>query len=117
MLQLIADHADVGSVRYRARHASGSTRWVDARHPHPVGREDGTVSSTVSTMRDVTREVEDHELLRATLDSQIDPHLRITAVRDEDGAVIDLTFVGRQPGRLRLPGRDGRGPAGEERRE
>lgn len=96
MLQLIADHADVGSVRYRARHASGSTRWIDS-HIRILWAEDGTVSSTVATLRDVTREVEDHEILRATLDSQIDPHVRITAVRDGHGSVIDFTFADANP--------------------
>lgn len=96
MLQLIADHADVGSVRYRARRASGSTRWIDS-HIRILWAEDGTVSSTVATLRDVTREVEDHEILRATLDSQIDPHVRITAVRDGHGSVIDFTFADANP--------------------
>ena len=96
MLQLVQEHVDVGSVRYRACHADGTTRWVDARI-RIVWDANGSISSTVSTMRDVTREVEDHALLRATLDSQIDPHLRLTAVRDEDDAVIDLMFVDANP--------------------
>lgn len=97
-----------GTVRFRARvrRRDGGYRWVDVllrtrydASGEPLGR--------FGSWRDASEEVRlkaalEEELrltaryakrLRATLDSMLDPHVLLEAVRDEVGTIIDFVFV------------------------
>ena len=97
-----------GTVRFRARvrRRDGSYRWVDVllrtrcdAAGEPLGR--------FGSWRDADEEVHlkaalEEELrvtaryakrLRATLDSMLDPHVLLEAVRDDVGTIVDFVFV------------------------
>ncbi len=93
---LVSEGNATTRVRFRAGRRDGALVWVDCWST-VVRTDDGSVDHVVSSMRDVTEQVQ-HELaladreaaLRATLDSLLDPHVRLEAVRDVTGRVSDF---------------------------
>ncbi|MCS5700042.1 PAS domain S-box protein [Cyanobium sp. FGCU-52] len=87
----------------RMRTASGGYRWM-AVMVAPLRESDGTISGYVSGLRDVDelvrtreREAAERQRLRATLDSLLDPHVVIEAVRDSEGKVVDFRYLAVNP--------------------
>ena len=84
-------------ARVRVRSADGRWRWFDMRS-RPIADEGGGFSGrNVSSWRPaheqvaLTQEVADQrERLRATLDSLIDQHALLRAVRDDGGRIVDF---------------------------
>lgn len=79
--------------------ASGSSRWMSVRSRRLEDRG-GSTSGYVLALRDVQDLVASQEQLeaqrrqlQATLDSLLDPHVLLEAVRDADGEVVDLLAI------------------------
>ena len=87
------------TLRYRVLHGDGSWHWVEAlvrTLTTAAGADDGAVES----WRDVDEETaarnalrESQELLRATIDTLIDPWVQLAAVRNASGQVTDFRFA------------------------
>lgn len=102
--KLAASMALVGegsTTQYRARWRAGNGeyRWVGFV-VRPVLDADGLVVARVGSLHDVGREVEAEqaflearERLTAVLESTLEPHVQLEAVRDESGAIIDFIFT------------------------
>ena len=97
--EAVARRKSVVRTRSRAQGKDGEGRWIDTM-ARLVWSGDDLVCA-VASIRDVTalvaEELEREErerLLSATLESIIDPHLLVEAVRDPSGAIVD--FVCRQ---------------------
>ncbi|KEF43403.1 MAG: hypothetical protein ER33_01275 [Cyanobium sp. CACIAM 14] len=87
----------------RMRTAYGGYRWMLVKGAVLRG-SDGKVTGYVSTLRDVDelvstrqREAAETRRLQATLDSLLDPHVVIEAVRDARGTVVDFRYVAANP--------------------
>ncbi|MEI8083426.1 MAG: PAS domain S-box protein, partial [Actinomycetes bacterium] len=83
---------DKVSGRRQIRCADGSDRWV-SRTVRPVTDDTGAVVSIISGFRDVQAEVEAEQQHRAVLDSMLDPHVLLQAVRDDAGTIVDFVFT------------------------
>ena len=88
-----------GGYYVRLRTKSGQYRWM-AGHMAVVHAEDGTHMGLVVGLKDVDDLVRardaaeaDQARLRATIDSLLDPHVLLEAVRDESNAIVDFTYV------------------------
>ena len=86
-----------GGYFVRMRSKSGEFRWMSGV-PTVVKDPSGAVVGVVVGMRDVQELVaardeaqRDRARLQATVDSLLDPHVRLTAVRDPEGAIVDFT--------------------------
>ena len=88
----ISEHADGFSCRLQVVCADGSQRWADTRNIL-VWSEDGTLDSIVVSLRDITETVEAEEKRAAMLDSMLDPHVLLHAVRDAGGTIVDFIFT------------------------
>lgn len=87
-----------GSLLVRIRTKSGQYRWMSGGAT-AVADQDGQVMGAVVSLRDVDDLVRareeaqaDRARLRATLDSLLDPHVLLEAVRDEAGSIVDFRF-------------------------
>jgi PAS domain S-box-containing protein len=87
----------------RIRTKSGDYRWMSTLGT-PVADESGAFVGIVGGWRDVDELVRTREAakageaaLRATLDSLLDPHVRLEAVRDESGQITDFVYVDANP--------------------
>src|SRR5450631_330736 len=72
--------------------------WVGAREdrgPGP-GREFASADEQLEGPAEMLV-TQDRAVLRATLDSLLDPHVRLDVVRDKDGQIIDLVYVDANP--------------------
>jgi diguanylate cyclase (GGDEF)-like protein/PAS domain S-box-containing protein len=58
-----------------------------------VRSQDGGVDYAVAAMHDVTELVEAQARRAAILDSMLDPHVLLSAVRDDQGTIVDFTYV------------------------
>ena len=65
-----------------------------------IEETDGVVAHRVGSLRNIEGEIEalqrlsmEHEILTATLQSEIDPHIFLRAERDEGGAIVDFTIT------------------------
>src|SRR5664280_2207055 len=74
---------------------------------------DGAVVGTSVISRDLTAQkreeqavARDRDLLRATMDSLMDPHVRLEAVRDEAGQIVDFVYVDANPAACAYNGMD-----------
>lgn len=83
----------------RMRSKSGTYHWMSGTYT-PVVNDDGRPDGAITGLRHVDDLVEarqaaekDRMRMRATLDSLLDPHLLIRAVRDDRGRIIDFTVV------------------------
>lgn len=66
----------------------------------PLLADNGAISGNVASLRDIQKEVQSRETLKAerwrlkaTLNSLIDPHVLMQAVRGEDGHVADFVYA------------------------
>jgi len=76
---------------------------------------DGVVVGTSVIHRDLTAQkraeqavARDRDLLRATMDSLMDPHVLLEAVRDEAGQIVDFVYVDANPAACAYNGMDHR---------
>jgi diguanylate cyclase (GGDEF)-like protein/PAS domain S-box-containing protein len=90
---------DITRGRFQAHRRDGSLCWLDCRSSM-IRDPSGDVTAAVSTFRDVTAEVErELELARlaaelgAAMDSELDPRVRLMAVRDSVGELVDFEYV------------------------
>lgn len=80
------------SSRLKVRCADGTERWADT-HNTLVWNGDGELDYLVVSVRDVTDLVRVEERGRAMLDSMLDPHVLLQAVRDEYGTIVDFIYA------------------------
>lgn len=87
----------------RIRHRNGDYRWFAIRVA-AVHDATGQLTGFVKGLRDIQEQVRSrHELvaersqLRATLDSLIDPHVLLTAIRDANGDIVDFRYTDANP--------------------
>jgi diguanylate cyclase (GGDEF)-like protein/PAS domain S-box-containing protein len=87
----------------RLRTAEGPYRFVSAT-VRPARGDGGAVTGAIVGWRDVDDvmrarlEAEsERQILRATIDSQLDPQVLVEAIRDGGGAVVDFRFVEVNP--------------------
>ncbi|MGV8967554.1 MAG: EAL and GGDEF domain-containing protein [Cellulomonas sp.] len=92
-----------GGLLVRLRTTSDTWRWMSEMST-PVLDHDGRLLGVMASMKDVddlvrTREraLADRAHLRATVDSLLDPHVLLTAVRDESGDLVDFTYADANP--------------------
>ena len=84
------------------RRYEGAPRWMSVS-AMPIRGETGEIVSAIWSLRDADDFVRARESaeadqfnqrrLRATLDSLLDPHALVEAVRDETGRIVDFVFV------------------------
>ena len=91
------------SVVLRIRTADGGCRFISAA-ARPARDGNDEVSGAIVGWRDVDDVVRarmeaesEREILRATLDAQLDPQVLVAAVRDVDGRIVDFRFVAANP--------------------
>jgi diguanylate cyclase (GGDEF)-like protein/PAS domain S-box-containing protein len=95
---IAAGHEAVRELRLR--HKDDANRWHWFRvHLRPVMDDDGTIIGRVSGWRNIDIERAESELLEqerqrlaATLDSMLNPHIMVRAVRDAEGTVVDFEY-------------------------
>ncbi|MFI0432079.1 MAG: PAS domain S-box protein [Candidatus Nanopelagicales bacterium] len=97
--RMASDHQDAARFQMPARHADGSPRWVEV-HAALVWGADGRPDSAVASVRDITALVDAEQALRAeqsqrlaVLESMLDPHVMLAAIRDDDGQVVDFVYA------------------------
>jgi PAS domain S-box-containing protein len=97
------DSTPVGGYLVRLRTKSGNYRWMSTMGT-PVTDDSDAFLGLVSGWRDVDELVRTREAataseaaLRATLDSLMDPHVLLEAVRDETGQIVDFVHVDANP--------------------
>lgn len=83
----------------RLRTSSGDYRWM-LGFATPLVDDDGDVTGMVGSLRDVDDLIRareeaqtERERLRATMDSLLDPHVYLQAVRDEAGQIVDFVYT------------------------
>ncbi len=89
----------VSGVVLRMRTLDGNVRFISTT-ARPATGEEGSVTGSIVGWRDVDEVVRAHRvaegerlLLRATIDSQIDPLVLVEAVRDATDEVVDFRFL------------------------
>lgn len=94
---LLAD--GVGRYRARLRHPDTRYSWVEANIRVTRGPDGGLVGTT-ATWRDIDAEVsakqragEQEARRQAVLDSMLDPHALLTALRDASGTIVDFVYA------------------------
>jgi PAS domain S-box-containing protein len=92
-----------GGYLVRMRTKSGNYRWMSTMGT-PVADDSGAFVGIVGGWRDVDELVRTREAakageaaLRATMDSLMDPHVLLEAVRDETGQIVDFVYVDANP--------------------
>jgi len=87
----------------RMRTKSGEYRWMAGARVS-VTDESGVPAGVVSSLKDVDELVRareaaqaDRAYLRAALDSLLDPHILLEAVRDETGQIVDFVYLDANP--------------------
>ena len=92
-----------GGVVVRMRTKSGEYRWISSVGTL-VAAESGASLGVVGGWRDVDDLVRaqqtaqaDRANLRATVDSLLDPHILLEAVRDETGQIVDFVYLDANP--------------------
>jgi PAS domain S-box-containing protein len=92
--------APPGGFLMRFRTKSGEYVWMSGLAT-PVKDESGAHVGVVSGLRNVDELVHareaaqmDQAAIRATVDSLLDPHILLEAVRDETGQIVDFVYVG-----------------------
>ena len=95
--------APPGGFVVRMRTKAGRWRWMSGS-PTPVADDAGVPVGAVAGWKDVDDLVHarqaaqgDRALLRATVDSLLDPHILLQAVRDASGQIVDFVHVDANP--------------------
>lgn len=88
-----------GKSEFRARLSTGEYRWFSTSS-RPTLDAHGAIIGSVSSWRDIHQEMQqrqaaaqEHAKLAATMDSLIDPHVLIEAMRDTRGEIVDFVFL------------------------
>ncbi len=91
-----SQHPESTELRYAV--AAGGWRWMSVRARVLVD-DAGAQGGGLTSLRDIEAQVtsrlelqQSRQLLRATLDTLIDPWVLLGAVRDEDGGIVDFEF-------------------------
>lgn len=102
--------ADGSRVRIRGR--SGEYRWMSV-FVTAMQDESGVDVAVISSLRDVddlvlAREAAqaDRAILRATVNSLLDPQVRLDPVRDQSGQIVDFVYVDANPAACTYNGMD-----------
>ncbi|MEI6621248.1 MAG: PAS domain S-box protein, partial [Actinomycetes bacterium] len=97
----------------RMRHRGGRWVWVHDRGRIVEWTADGRPLRMTGTHEDITELVAARELvqaervrLRATMDSLMDPHVLLEAVRDEAGMIVDFVYTDANPAACAYTGLD-----------
>ncbi|MEI6624218.1 MAG: PAS domain-containing protein, partial [Actinomycetes bacterium] len=97
----VVSHYD---LEVRMRHRDGHWVWVRDRGTIVGWTEDGRPARMTGTHEDITELVHSRELaqaertrLRATMDSLMDPHVLMEAVRDATGEIVDFVYTDANP--------------------
>ena len=92
-----------GSAEVRLRIGHGGYQWF-SMSLRPLVDTNGTVTGNVGGLRDIHREVQAREAIKAechrlktTLDSLLDPHSLMQPVRDKGGKITDFLLVDINP--------------------
>ena len=92
-----------GQTKLRFRTSQGGYRWINVSL-RPLFDQGGQVTGCVAGWRDAQKEVQRQEAidlerarLKTVLDSLLDPHLVLEAVRDPDGSVADFILAEANP--------------------
>ena len=92
-----------GGYLFEMRTSAGDYRWLSG-HGRALTAPDGTSRGAVTGLRDVTDVIVARQaaqagqaILRATVDSLLDPHVRFEAVRDETGQIVDFMVADANP--------------------
>lgn len=92
-------HGHPVAFRARFRTADDSYRWISAT-VSPVLDGSGAVIERIGSWRNAETEVAaeqalttERDRLRATLDVELDPHVTLRAVRNEDDTIVDFEFI------------------------
>ena len=80
----LRESVGLGPFRHQVVSGDGTNRWVESEVD-----SDGQGRTTV-TMRDVTKEVQAEQRLAASLQSGLEPHAYLEAVRADDGSFVDF---------------------------
>ena len=98
--------------RFPVLRADGSSIWVESAGRQVIDPHSGD-SFRVVRLRDIDAEhrtqmelMTTSKRLRSTLDSLIDPHIVLRAVRGPDGSITDFSYVDANPVALTYLGRD-----------
>jgi diguanylate cyclase (GGDEF)-like protein/PAS domain S-box-containing protein len=96
------EHPNAGLAvvdEFRFRGSDGRYRWVSGRSREIVDPK-GDVTGRLVALRDVDALVEtrrhldaEQELLRRTLDSLLDPHVLMRAIRSDSGVIVDFEYA------------------------
>jgi diguanylate cyclase (GGDEF)-like protein/PAS domain S-box-containing protein len=99
MADVVAGRRDDYRLRRRYLRPDGSVVWGDLS-VGCVREGDGSVRYFIAQIVDLTEHVQDQERLaasegrlKATLDSLLDPHVMLEAIRDERGTIVDFRYV------------------------
>ena len=94
-----AHQGETTRFEVRVSTSSGDLHWVEVTI-RPIFDANGIYQGHVGSLRDIQLELEVRQLaenkkamLQATLDSLLDPHVLLTAVRDQDGNIIDFIYA------------------------
>ena len=96
--RMVSDRQESARFLLQVRHADGTRRWVEV-HAALVLDGGQQPTSAVASVRDITAQIEaershdEQDRRLAALDSMLDPHVLLEAVRDEDGRVVDFVFT------------------------
>ncbi|RYV50435.1 sensor domain-containing protein [Pengzhenrongella frigida] len=95
--------APSGGVALRMRIKGAGWRWMSGSST-PILDESGAPVGVVASLKDVDELVRAREAaqadrahLRATVDSLLDPHILLAAIRDEAGQIVDFVYVDANP--------------------
>jgi diguanylate cyclase (GGDEF)-like protein/PAS domain S-box-containing protein len=81
---------------FQLRTKSGEYRWMSGRVA-PAADADGQPAGAIAGLRDVNALVNAEQRHGAVLESMLDPHVLLRAVRDHDGRIIDFVYADANP--------------------
>ena len=100
------------SAEVRLRIGRDGYQWFSLSM-QPLTDENGTVTGSAGGLRDIHREMQareaikaERERLKTTLDSLLDPHVLLQPVRDKTGQVSDFIYADANPAACEWIGKD-----------
>lgn len=100
----------VSGVIVRLRTARSAVRFISTT-ARPARDSEGAITGSIVGWHDVDEVAQAHssaeserQLLRATLDAQLDPQILVEAIRDDAGVVVDFRFIEANPAACRFVG-------------
>ncbi|MEI6624511.1 MAG: PAS domain S-box protein, partial [Actinomycetes bacterium] len=111
--ELGKDRSSDYDLEVRMKHRDGRWVWVRDRGKIVEWTADGRPARMTGTHEDITELVTARELvqaervrLRATMDSLMDPHVLLEAIRDEAGVIVDFVYTDANPAACAYTGLD-----------